>query len=51
MVQQMTLKIVESVIQLRGDAGVRQLDGVEVALATNSGSAAQHFEAALLGRL
>jgi acetyl-CoA acetyltransferase len=51
MVQQMTLKIVESVIQLRGDAGSRQLGGVEVALATNSGSAAQHFEAALLGRL
>jgi acetyl-CoA acetyltransferase len=51
LVQQMTLKIVESVIQLRGDAGGRQLDGVEVALATNSGSAAQHFEAALLGRL
>jgi acetyl-CoA acetyltransferase len=51
MVQQMTLKIVESVIQLRGDAGGRQLGGVEVALATNSGSAAQHFEAALLGRL
>jgi acetyl-CoA acetyltransferase len=51
MVQQMTLKIVESVIQLRGDADARQLGGVEVALATNSGSAAQHFEAALLGRL
>jgi acetyl-CoA acetyltransferase len=50
-VQQMTLKIVESVIQLRGDAGGRQLGRVEVALATNSGSAAQHFEAALLGRL
>jgi acetyl-CoA acetyltransferase len=50
-VQQMTIKIVESVIQLRGDAGVRQLDEVEVALATNSGSAAQHFEVALLGRL
>ena len=51
MVQQMTIKIVESVIQLRGDAGGRQLDEVEVALATNSGSAAQHFEVALLGRL
>lgn len=51
MVQQMTLKIVESVIQLRGQAGDRQLDGLEVALATNSGSAAQHFEVALLGKL
>jgi hypothetical protein len=51
MVQQMTLKIIESVVQLRGDAGGRQLGGVEVALATNSGSAAQHFEVALLGRL
>ncbi|MBC2592364.1 thiolase C-terminal domain-containing protein [Rhodococcus aetherivorans] len=50
-VQQMTLKIVESVIQLRGHAGERQLDDVEVALATNSGSAAQHFEVALLGRI
>lgn len=50
-VQQMTLKVIESVIQLRGNAGERQLDNLEVALATNSGSAAQHFEVALLGRI
>jgi acetyl-CoA acetyltransferase len=49
-VQQMTLKLVESVLQLRGAAGYRQVPGAEVAVATNSGSGAAHWEMAVLGR-
>jgi acetyl-CoA acetyltransferase len=49
--QQMTLKIVECVRQLRHQAGDRQIPGCEVALATNAGSGAQHIEMALLGRV
>ena len=47
--QQMTLKVSECVIQLRGAAGNRQIPGAQLALATNSGSAAQHYEVAVLG--
>jgi acetyl-CoA acetyltransferase len=49
--QQMTLKVVECVRQLRGEAHGRQVADCEVALATNAGSGAQHIEMALLGRL
>lgn len=48
--QQMTLKIIDCVRQLRGEAAVHQLASPEVAVATNAGSAAQHYEMAVLGR-
>lgn len=47
--QQMTLKLIECVRQFRGTA-VHQLDDVEVALAANAGSAASHYELAILGK-
>ncbi|GAB92270.1 thiolase family protein [Gordonia rhizosphera] len=47
--QQMTLKIVECVRQLREDA-VHQVSNVEVALAANAGSAASHYEMAIFGK-
>jgi acetyl-CoA acetyltransferase len=47
--QQMTLKVVEGVRQIRGSA-VHQLEGVEVAVAANAGSGALHHEVVLLGR-
>ncbi|WP_059020175.1 thiolase family protein [Mycobacterium sp. M26] len=46
--QQMTLKAVECVRQIRGTA-VNQLANVEVAIAANAGSAAGHYEIAVLG--
>lgn len=46
--QQMTLKAVESVRQMRGTA-VNQLSDVELAIAANAGSAAGHYEIAVLG--
>ncbi len=46
--QQMTLKAVESVRQLRGWA-VNQIPGATVAVAANAGSAAGHYEIAILG--
>jgi len=48
--QQMTLKVVEAVRQLRGSA-VHQIDGAELAAVGNAGSGAQHYEMSLLGRL
>lgn len=47
--QQMTLKVVEAVRQLRGSA-VHQVAGAEVAVVGNAGSGAQHYELAVLGR-
>ncbi|WP_458683494.1 thiolase family protein [Prescottella equi] len=47
--QQMTLKIVECVRQIRGTA-VNQIPNVETALAANAGSAAGHYELAILGK-
>lgn len=46
--QQMTLKAVESVRQLRGSA-VNQLADARLAVAANAGSAAGHYEIAVLG--
>jgi acetyl-CoA acetyltransferase len=48
--QQMTLKIVESVLQLRRAAGDRQVPDAEIAVATNSAPAMAHWEVAVLGR-
>jgi acetyl-CoA acetyltransferase len=47
--QQMTLKVIECVRQLRAGA-VHQVDGAEVALAASAGSAASHYELAIFGR-
>ena len=47
--QQMTLKVVEAVRQLRGTA-VHQVEGAELAVVGNAGSGAQHYEMSLLGR-
>lgn len=49
--QQMTLKLVECVLQLRGQADGRQVPDCEVAVATNAGSGAQHIEMACVGRI
>ena len=48
--QQMTLKVVEAVRQLRGTA-VNQVFGAELAVAANAGSGAGHYELAVLGRV
>ncbi|WP_410612332.1 thiolase family protein [Amycolatopsis sp. lyj-109] len=48
--QQMTLKVVEAVRQLRGSA-VHQVAGAEVAVVGNAGSGAQHYEMSVLGRI
>ena len=45
-----TLKIIESVRQLRGDAGDRQVSGAEIALAAGAGSGAQYYNLLLLGQ-
>ncbi len=45
-----SLKIAESVRQLRGEAGERQVPGVEVAIAAGAGSGAQYYNLAVLGR-
>ncbi|HEX5191962.1 MAG TPA: hypothetical protein VFW09_04105 [Solirubrobacteraceae bacterium] len=44
-----TLKIIESVRQLRGDAGERRVPGAEIALAAGAGSGAQYYNVLLLG--
>ncbi|MFC5747917.1 thiolase family protein [Actinomadura rugatobispora] len=46
--QQMTLKVVEAVRQLRGTA-VHQIEGARLAVVGNAGSGAQHYEMAVLG--
>ena len=48
--QQMTLRIIEIVRQLRGTA-VNQLPHPEIGLATVAGSGAQHIEMILLGKV
>jgi acetyl-CoA acetyltransferase len=45
---QMTTRVIEAARQLDGSA-VHQLDKADVALVTNTGSASQHFEIAILG--
>lgn len=45
-----TLKIIENVRQLRGDAGERQVPGAEIALAAGAGAGAQYHNVLLLGR-
>ncbi len=45
-----TLKIVEAVHQLRGDAGAGQVTGAERALVTGAGSGAQYHNVLILGR-
>lgn len=49
-VQQMTLKIIESVRQLRGQAGARQIADAQLALSAIGGPGAQKFEVCVLGR-
>ncbi len=44
--QQMTLKVIECVRQIRGTA-VHQIPNLEIGLAANAGSAASHYELAL----
>lgn len=44
-----TLKVVEAVHQLRGEAAGRQVDGAGVALVTGAGSGAQYHNTLLLG--
>lgn len=45
-----TLKVIEAVLQLRGQAGPRQVPSAEVALVTGAGSGAQYHNVLLLGR-
>ncbi len=47
--QQMTLKVIECVRQLRGTA-VHQVADPQITLAANAGSAAGHYEIAVLGK-
>lgn len=47
---QLTLKAIECARQLRGGCGDRQVEGAELALATNAGSGARHIEMAVFGR-
>lgn len=49
--QQMTLKIIESVRQLRGDAGARQQEGAQLAISAVGGPGAQKYEACVLGNV
>lgn len=45
-----TLKIIETVHQLRHEAGARQVAGASVALATGAGAGAQYHNTIILGR-
>jgi acetyl-CoA acetyltransferase len=45
-----TLKIVETVHQLRQEAGERQVDGAKIALATGAGAGAQYHNVMILGK-
>lgn len=47
--QQMTLKVIDCVRQIRGTA-VNQILNVETALAANAGSATSHYELAIFGK-
>jgi acetyl-CoA acetyltransferase len=50
-IQTETMKVIESVKQLRGQAGPRQVKDAAVALATNAGAGSHHWEMALLARV
>jgi acetyl-CoA acetyltransferase len=43
-----TLKVIEAVRQLRGEAGARQVKGAKVAIASGAGSGAQYYNVLLL---
>jgi acetyl-CoA acetyltransferase len=45
-----TLKIIENVRQLRGEAGARQIPGAAIALAAGAGAGAQYSNVLVLGR-
>jgi acetyl-CoA acetyltransferase len=45
-----TLKIIETVRQLRGEAGDRQVEGAELGLAAGAGAGAQYYNVLVLGR-
>jgi acetyl-CoA acetyltransferase len=45
-----TLRIVDAVEQLRGDAGPRQVEGARLAVISGAGSGAQYYNMAVLGR-
>jgi acetyl-CoA acetyltransferase len=47
---QMTLKVVECVKQLRGEAGTRQVENAATGIVTNAGPGAHHFEVAIMAR-
>ena len=48
--QTQTMKVIESVKQLRGQAGPRQVKDPSVAVAANAGAGSHHWEMALFGR-
>jgi acetyl-CoA acetyltransferase len=48
--QTQTMKVIEAVKQLRGQAGPRQVKDAAVAIAANAGAGSHHWEMALFGR-